>query len=76
MNSDPFNPCIPRAVKCGSKVVYVFDTLYFQIRGKRYKLIAAENHPKDVLHTVMNIDTREIRNVPHSRLIEWFSELK
>lgn len=65
-----FNPCVPKPVKCGNNTVMVFETLFFELKGSRFKLIGAETTEKDTIHDVMNIDTREIKQITHSRLIQ------
>lgn len=65
-----FKPCKPHPVKCGNKTVMVFETPFFEMNGSRFKLIGSEIGPEDVIHDVMNFDTRDIKQIVHDRLIQ------
>jgi len=67
-----FNPCVPRMVQCGKNLILVFDTPYFELKNCRYKIIQTELTKDDAIHTVMNIDTREFKDIPLSKLKLWF----
>lgn len=69
-NEQQFKPCTPHPVKCGSKSVMVFETPFFEFGGSRFKLIGTEITPDDVIHDVMNFDTREVKQIAHDRLIQ------
>ncbi len=67
-----FNPCTPRPVQSGKNIVLVFDTPFFETNGNRYKLIGGEITKDDVIQSVMNIDTKVIKEIPHKQLQKWF----
>ena len=52
--------------------VMVFRSLYFERKGKQYKLIGLQKNGKEYIHSVMNLKTREIREINDNDLQLWF----